>query len=330
MPKIIPYRPSDHDAWDLLIKSNTRASVLHSRRFLDYHGERFREESFCIWNEAGTTLKGVFPLAARHDNRDIVISHPGSTYAGLILDAIDPEERASIFTSVARELSAAGYKKLIYKPMPAIFGAQFDESDLRFFTKIGKPIRTDLWAFLRLTEQFAFAPKRISSIKAALRKGLSVHKAISESDWIEFYELLKTNLATRHETKPVHTVDELLDIQNRLGNEAPLWLCRDSSGQIMSGVWCIQYNPLCVHAQYIASNEAGRRSGAVDLNLAKIIDSMKEEKYKLFSIGVSTMADGYSINEGLLKQKLRFGCGLTVCWQFEVSLADLEMSKEAP
>lgn len=320
---ITSYEDSFRLIWDAFIPTTQGGTIMHSRRFLEYHGERFEDESLCVWSDPGVRLKAVIPLARIPNTSDVVASHPGSTFGGLIASKIDPAERASILAQVATTLLHRGYRKLVYKTVPAIFGQQFDESDLRLLLRTGTVRRSDLWSFIRIDHPYAFLAKRRASIKAAERKGVVLRQAHQTSDWEAFHVLLCANLSERHSTAPVHNLSEMLDLRLRLGKEIQLWLVCGSDGEILAGTWCFAYNPETFHTQYIASSSRGRGLGAVDYLLAGVIDAASIDGFKVMSFGINTLSDGYSINANLLKQKLGFGSGVAVHWHFDIDLMQL-------
>lgn len=309
--------------WDALIARSHGGTVMHSRRFLAYHGDRFQDESLCLWSDPGVRLHAALPLARSPSAPDTVVSHPGSTFGGLIEDGVDPEKRAALLSACARHLLDRGFRRMTYKPQPAIFGQQFDESDLRLMTRAGSVHRSDLWNFIRLDQSHALSEKRRSSVKAAGRKGITVREAQGETEWRLFYAMLTENLSARHGVAPVHSIDELLSLRERLGDGSRLWLAIGRDGEILAGTWCLAYNSSTAHTQYIASTEQGRKLGAVDFLLASMMDRYANDGFGIFSFGVNTLKDGFSINKGLLKQKLQFGSGVTVHWQFDVDLERL-------
>lgn len=320
---ITPYDDRYQTLWDDFLKRSQGGTVMHSRRFLGYHGDRFHDESLCVWTDPGVRLKAVIPLSRSPAAADVVVSHGGSTFGGLIEDAIDPAARAALLSSIAQHLLDHGYRQLIYKPAPAIFGQQFDESDLRLLLHVGTVRRSDLWNFIRLDHPHAMSAKRRSAIKAAARKGVTVRKAETDADWLSFHELLKANLAERHDTAPVHSRDEMLSLRTRIAGENELWLAVGPDNQILAGTWCFAYNHHTLHTQYIASNADGRQLGAVDCLLAGVVDDAAARGMRILSFGINTLHDGFRINGNLLKQKLRFGSGVTIHWQFDIDLARL-------
>ncbi len=320
---ITSYDDSVKQTWDGFVPTTQAGTIMHSRRFLEYHGERFKDESLCIWSDPGVRLKAAIPLARAPNAADVVASHPGSTFGGMIANVIDPSERASILSAVAGTLLERGYRKLVYKTVPAIFGQQFDESDLRLLLRTGTVRRADLWSFIRIDRAYAFSAKRRASIKAAERKGVELRQAHQEADWVAFHTLLSSNLQERHSTVPVHSLAEMLDLRRRLEGENQLWLAYGPDGEILAGTWCFAYNAETLHTQYIASNPRGRELGAVDYLLAGVIDATAASSFKVMSFGINTLSDGYAINTNLMKQKLRFGSGVAVHWHFDVDLEQL-------
>lgn len=310
-------------AWDDLVFRSQSGTVMHTRRFLSYHGDRFHDESLCLWNEDETRLEAVMPLARSSGDADVVISHPGSTFGGLIEPVIDPARRAAMLAGVAAMLRDRGYRSLVYKPAPAIFGAQFDESDLRLMMHVGTVRRTDLWNFIRLDHPHAFAPMRRRNVKIATRHGVTVRPAQGDAEWLAFHALLSANLASRHAAAPVHSAEEMLLLRQRIAGENALWLAFGPHGDILAGSWCFAYNRRVLHTQYIASSPEGRALRAVDSLFAAVIEDAGRRGLNVLSFGINTLGDGFRVNSNLLKQKLRFGAGVAVCWQFEVDLARL-------
>jgi hypothetical protein len=63
--------------------------------------------------------------------------------------------------------------------------------------------------------------------------------------------------------------------------------------------------------------------GAVDYLLANLSETASARGLRILSFGINTLGDGFGVNGALMKQKLRFGSGVAVHWQFDVDLACL-------
>jgi hypothetical protein len=81
--KVRPYGQEDAEGWDKLTAESWNGTFLHERRFLAYHGARFQDLSLVVEDERGQMI-GVFPAALHPKHTDIVVSHPGLTYGGVV------------------------------------------------------------------------------------------------------------------------------------------------------------------------------------------------------------------------------------------------------
>ncbi len=111
-----PYDPVDAPAWDACVAEG--GVVLQSRRFLDYHGDRFEDASL-VWRDKAGRVVAVLP-AARHPRlADTVASHPGATYGGLVTGATLGEADAiALVAAMLDHYRAAGFRHFVYKPVP--------------------------------------------------------------------------------------------------------------------------------------------------------------------------------------------------------------------
>ena len=118
-------------------------------------------------------------------------------------------------------------------------------------------------------------------------------------------------LATRHHTRPVHTLGEASLLRSRFEEEMRLFVVRSPQGAVLAG--CLAYvTPAVAHIQYIAAGSEGRACGALDLLFATLIDGRFAGR-RYLDFGISTEQGGTLLNEGLIFQKEGFG-GRAVCY----------------
>ena len=79
------YEPEDAKVWDALVARSSTGTMMHTRRFISYHGDRFRDRSLMVEDRRGKVV-GVFPAAEDPADSEMVVSHPGLTYGGLVHD----------------------------------------------------------------------------------------------------------------------------------------------------------------------------------------------------------------------------------------------------
>ncbi len=118
--QIEAYRPELAAAWDALVAAAPGGTLMQSRRFLDYHGPRFRELSLVGRRKPGGPLTLAFPLAADPGAADRAVSHPGSSFGGLILTERDPAHARSALRLAGEWLARAGFHPP--PPAPAALG----------------------------------------------------------------------------------------------------------------------------------------------------------------------------------------------------------------
>jgi hypothetical protein len=317
------YDPRLQSEWEAVIGASAKGTLLHSRAFLEYHGERFRDRSLVFFEPGDQRPFGVWPIVEAPEDRHLLISHAGSTFGGLVLRRPDPQRTAACIAAGAGRLMAEGYQSIRNKLVPVLLTAQPDETDLRIFLRAGRVLRVDLWNLIRLDRFYRPGTKRRASVRAAERHALRLHDGDSDEDWARFHALLRGNLAERHGVAPVHSLQELHDLHARLGSRSGLLLAFSADGKLAAGTWLIDYGHGTRHTQYIASSEEGRRDAAVDLLLATAIDCAARQGMTQFSFGMNTLPDGVATNLGLMRYKLRFGGGVCTQLQIECNLATL-------
>ena len=83
--EVLAYAPAAAAAWDELVARAPMATLLHTRRYLSYHGARFQDVSLVLQDEQARFV-GVLPAAVDPHDESRVVSHPGVTYGGVVHD----------------------------------------------------------------------------------------------------------------------------------------------------------------------------------------------------------------------------------------------------
>ena len=74
------YEQSDRESWNEFIESSKNGTFLFDRNYMDYHSNRFKDNSLMIY-DSKEKLVAVLPANKREN---ILLSHGGLTYGGLI------------------------------------------------------------------------------------------------------------------------------------------------------------------------------------------------------------------------------------------------------
>ena len=115
-----PYCTADADIWDEFCIGALQATLIHTRGFLSYHGDRFVDCSLII-EEEGKCV-GLFPAALSPSDTACVISHPGITYGGILHQGnLRGERMVEALTEICCHFWALGLNKLTYKAVPSFY-----------------------------------------------------------------------------------------------------------------------------------------------------------------------------------------------------------------
>ena len=203
--QVSDYAPADAVQWDAFIAGCPMAVFLHSRRFLSYHGEKFRDRSLLFWKNK--KLCGVFPAA---ESGGAVASHPGATFGGIIHSgALGGEDMQHALAAAAAHYRRAGFDSLLYKAVPACYRRRPCDDDIYALHHAGAKLEScKLSSVVDLNARGPVSTRRRRGIKKAA--GLEV--VCGEKHAPVIWELLKENLSRRHGVKPAHTLDEVLHL----------------------------------------------------------------------------------------------------------------------
>jgi hypothetical protein len=111
------YCPALREVWDGIVMDSTNGNFMHQRGFIEYHGQKYVDFSLLVFLEGEAV--GVLPAEREGD---IVFSHRGLTYAGLILKkGIDTDLVRVILESIIDFCKTKGIKKLEMRLAPDFY-----------------------------------------------------------------------------------------------------------------------------------------------------------------------------------------------------------------
>lgn len=301
------YRREDKELWNSFVSKARNATFLFDRNYMDYHADRFDDNSFMFYHKG--KLKAVLPANVAGDT---LYSHQGLTYGGLLLDKkATVEDVLECFDSLNSWLRENGISKVVYKTLPWIYQQYPSEEDLYALTWKCKAqlISRDISSSIVIDNKLKFAESR----KSGIRKALSLNIEVGESNDVDgFWHVLEDNLGNRYNAKPVHTSSEMKLLMSRFPNNIRLYVAK-MNGEIVGGT-LIYVTPQVVHTQYISASVEGKKHGALDLLFDYIINKVYAN-CRYFDFGKSTEQGGAYLNEPLIFQKEGFG-GRGVCYDW--------------
>jgi hypothetical protein len=312
-PSVQRYVPERKAAWDKFVRCAKNGTFLICRDYMDYHAGRFDDHSLMIERDGAP-----FALLPANASGGVLQSHGGLTYGGLIVgDGMTTALMGEVFTAVAEHAANAGFSALFYKTVPAIYHRRPAEEDRYALFRAGAElVRRDVLSVLAPAAGMPRQQRRRRALGKAAKAGLTV---VEDVDFSAFWPVLEALLDTRHGTAPVHTLDEIERLHRHFPTHIRLFTARDGAGLIQAGA-VIYENQRVAHVQYMTTSAEGRRSGALDLVLAYLIDEVFATK-PWFDFGISNEDDGRVLNNGLIGFKEGFGARAMVHDFYRLDLA---------
>lgn len=314
---IAPYSKVHYAQWDSFCSGAVNGTFLHTRRFLSYHGGRFKDLSVLIMES--DNVVGLFPVAESASDPMMVVSHPGITYGGVVhRGRLIGTRMIEAIKALCQYYKKAGYHRLQYKSVPYIYTAIPSQDDLYALFRLGaRRIRCDLSCTIDIANRQPISERRKRGLKKA-------HKVVSLSNdqrlLGELWEIIAQNLTRKYDTQPVHSLNELQKLLDDFPDNISI-RCALLEDRVEAGV--VFFNmPLIWHAQYIAASERAYDVSALDAVFNGTITDAQHAGIRYLDFGTSNEQAGLVLNDGLYKFKSEFGGRGVAHEYYEVDLKE--------
>ena len=300
MIKVQKYNSSQKSNWNNFVKKSKNGTFLFERDFIEYHSNRFIDYSLMIYDKK--ELLAIFP--ANLNKKTEVVSHSGLTYGGLVIsERMKLNTYLSVFKNILFFLNQNGISILNYKSIPIFYiRLPSQEEEYAFFLLKAELTRVDTTLAIKNDTKISYQKRRERSIKEADNFDFRIDK---DGDFKVFWEkILTPNLETRFGKEPVHTLEEIELLKTKFPKNIHQ-INIFQADEIVAGCTIFETH-LVAHAQYIAANDFGRKSGILDKLFDYLITELFVEK-AFFNFGICNEDAGRYINQGLLDWKESFG-----------------------
>ena len=294
------YQSTDYLTWNEFVANAKNATFLFHRDFMEYHSDRFQDFSLLIFDE-NQNLKAILP--ANRVN-DIVFSHHGLTYGGLVLNQKTKLQETIVITfNFLRFLNENGISTLNLKQLPSFY-TKFPSEEMEYLSFIlnAKLVRRDSLSVLDLKTDYNFSKDR----KQAINRGVKNELIVKEESSFELFwnEILIPNLKQKHQAKPVHTIDEITFLKSKFPKNIRQFNVYKED-KIVAGTTIFESENVA-HSQYISGNSDKNELGSLDFLHNYLLKEVFFKK-DYFDFGISNENQGRNINQGLLSWKESFG-----------------------
>ncbi len=314
--QVLPYS-DDAAEWDNMIPRCPMATFLHTRRFLTYHQDRFKDMSLLLKDERQCT-RALFPAAVDPSGEGGVVSHPGITFGGLLHDGeLYGEKMIEAIEVVKDHYAKQGFHTLRYKAVPPIYHQAPAQDDLYALFRAGATrYRCDLSCAIDLDHRLPISERRKRGQKKAGKSGVLISEGYRFVS--SLWRVLEDNLDRKFQLRPVHSIEEITKLHS-LFPENIEFVVATIDSQVVAGI-VLFVTPLVVHVQYTASSETGQKVSALDAVFEYSIEKARARGARYFDFGISTEKDGQYLNASLYQYKSEFGAGGVVHEFYELNL----------
>lgn len=307
MFEIVRYTADKAEEWNKFVAESKNGTFLFDRHYMDYHSDRFEDYSLMFYRDGG--LYALLP-ANREDN--ILWSHRGLTYGGIIMNAESTAARIQqLFRELNDYLRADGFIKVVYKPVPHIFHRIPSEEDIYSLFSVcdAKLIDRSISSTLILQYPLKWHRDRRYGINKAKTHDVTVDES---QDLKGFWEVLTFNLKNKYDSCPVHSLEEIELLHDRFPQQIRLFTA-SKDGKVLGGT-VLYITSTVVHTQYISANLEGKQWRVIDALFDYLLHECDWQQ-RYFDFGTSNEEDGRILVEPLIYQKEGFG-GRGICYDW--------------
>lgn len=300
---------------DFIFNRSINGTFLQSRRFLNYHSkDKFVDCSVIVYNKKNN-IAAVIPACEIIDGNDKVFySHKGSTFGGIVTDK--KHHNAKYIMALAEELkgylNSHGYNKAYFKMTADTYSCSENDLFSYAFWRAGYKEYKELSTYVDYSKYKEdilsnFSQGKRTNVHNCIKEGLACKELDTKEEIEQFYGILCENLA-KHDTKPVHTIEELLDFkENRLKEEIGFFGIYLGAEMIACSMMFYFKQSGCAHTQYLAAKQEYNKLSPMTFMYYSMILEMKERGFKRISWGTATEDLGEFLNMGLISSKEDFG-----------------------
>ncbi len=303
--KAVLYTQEKENEWNEFVKNAKNSLFMFNRSFMEYHKDRFTDNSLLFYDEE--ELVALLPASLKENK---LYSHGGLTYGGFITSTkMKQHHMNECFECLKEYMQQNKIESILYKTIPYIYHKQGAQEDIySLFLNDAKTEKIEPATVINLKDPLKMPKGRKAQVSRAKREGVEI---VESTDFKTFIELENSVLSEHHNTKAVHTGEELELLHSRFPENIKLYAAMYKDKMIAGTVLFI-YDTV-VHTQYLAANDEAREIGALDYVVASVIENYKTTKAYL-DFGISSEEGGKVLNEGLIFQKEGFG-GRTIVYQ---------------
>ncbi|MGB3590764.1 MAG: hypothetical protein WBA16_03680 [Nonlabens sp.] len=298
MLEVIYYQPEYRDVWDTFVAQVPGGTFLFDRNFMEYHSDRFCDASLMIYRKGE-----LFCCIPASIDGNKWTSHAGLTFGGLVFaQDVSSEMMQEIIISIQHILFNNNCRQINFKLPIAPYHPQISTIIQGLENSHFVPTGTFTNVTVSVDRPVAANSKKTAGYRNGKFDGLQIKRKTNfEAFW---NQLLIPQLASKHQTKPVHNLAEIQLLAQRFPNN----IIQHNvyyENLLVAGVTYFLFKGIA-KSQYAACNDLGRKNRAMDFVYLESMRFFKDFGYAYLDLGTVNKDDG-RIDEGLYKFKTELG-----------------------
>jgi hypothetical protein len=305
---VIRYEKKYLNEWENFVDTSNNGTIFHTRKFLSYHpADRFKDNSLIF--KGKENIIAVLPAArVKRDDRETLISHQGASYGGFVYkDNLSIKQAFELTENLIDYALKDKFERIIITHSPFVYQKRYNNYIDFAFSKNGfRYLKREVSSVVVLdVEEDEVLKLFKSEARTAVRKAAKLGVVIKKSDdYEEYYNILKSNLALRHNVQPAHTLPELIRL-NKLFPDKIHLIGAFVKNKMVAGVVNFYCNDQVVLVFYISHDPMYQHYRALNLLFYTIFKDAIKKKLKYLDFGLFTV--NMEPNWGLGRFKENFG-----------------------
>mgnify|MGYP006175340423 CR=1 FL=1 len=262
--KISKYKSSDKTEWDSFVDKAKNATFLFKRDFMDYHKDRFEDYSLLILDEKN---KLVALIPANKTGTE-VHSHQGLTFGGIILLAKQKVESTEIIiSSLISYFKSKNISCFRLKTLTEYYNKLSSNEIDYLISKKGATIYCkEMNLAIALQNTFQVSKSKLKHYRKTCNTDISYQ---IENSFKPFWNnVLIPRLQEKHNTKPVHTLEEIESLAIKFPENIKQYSVYFEN-EIIAGITIFETEKV-VKSQYGGTTDKGEKLRALDFLFIKL------------------------------------------------------------
>lgn len=306
--EVVQYEKKYLDRWEDFAADSSNGTIFHTRKFLSYHSpDKFKDHSLLFSDD--NKIVSILPAVdIKRDGMRTLWSHMGASYGGFVYnESLSIKQAFDLTQNLIDHALKEKFEKIVITNVPVIYQKRYNQYlDFAFIRNGFHYQKREVTSVITLNVDEdnvmkLIKPEARTSVRRAEKLGVVVKKS---NDFEEYYDILKSNLAMRHNVQPAHTLDELIKLRELFPQKIQLYGAY-LKNKMIAGVVNFYCNDKVVLVFYISHNQEFQQYRAVNLLFYTIMKDAISRGLGFLDFGLFTV--NMEPNWGLGKFKESFG-----------------------